>query len=190
MFGKDEEAAERKSAPQATLAPAHETRPAAAPAGDVPSVICADMKVVGNLHSGGDIQIDGTVNGDIRTKSLLVGETANIKGEIVADSIFIHGSVSGQIRAKDVTLAKSAHMVGDILHENLSIETGAFLEGHCKRLVEKQPAGDAKVNVFGSDDANRRLAKIKEGGDAATESKGSAVKPQHGRGKPEAAASS
>jgi len=161
-----------------------------APKSAPPSIISADLKIVGDLSSDGEVQIDGIVNGDIRTKSLLVGETANIKGEIVADSVFIHGSVSGQIRAKDVTLAKSAHMVGDILHENLSIETGAFLEGHCKRLVEKQPAGDAKVNVFGSDDANRRLAKIKEGGDAATESKGSAVKPQHGRGKPEAAASS
>ena len=161
-----------------------------APKSAPPSIISADLKIVGDLSSDGEVQIDGTVDGDIRTKSLLVGETANIKGEIVADSVFIHGSVSGQIRAKDVTLAKSAHMVGDILHENLSIETGAFLEGHCKRLVEKQSAGDAKVNVFGSDDANRRLAKIKEGGDAATESKGSAVKPQSGTGKSEAAASS
>ncbi|NQV83163.1 MAG: polymer-forming cytoskeletal protein [Rhodospirillales bacterium] len=155
-----------------------------------PSIISADLKIVGDLNSNGEIQIDGAIDGDIRTKTLLVGETANIKGEIVADSVIVHGAVNGQIKARDVTLAKTAHMVGDILHENLSIETGAFLEGHCKRLVEKQPAVEAKVNVFGSDDANRRLAKIKEGGELSTESKGSALKPPHGDEKPKTAISS
>ncbi|MBT3306059.1 MAG: polymer-forming cytoskeletal protein [Alphaproteobacteria bacterium] len=154
-----------------------------------PSIISADLKIVGDLNSDGEIQVDGAVDGDIRTQSLLVGETAQIKGEIVAESVFIHGSIHGQIKARDVTLAKTAHMVGDILHENLSIETGAFLEGHCKRLVEKPAAGDAKVNVFGSDDANRRLAKIKEG-DTATESKGSAIKPPPSNDKPKTAVSS
>lgn len=44
---------------------------------------------------------------------------------------------SSQIKARSVQLAKTAHVVGDILHEDLAIETGAFLEGHCKRLVEE-----------------------------------------------------
>lgn len=161
-----------------------------APKPSPPSIISADLKIIGDLSSKGEIQVDGTVDGDIRTKTLLVGETAQIKGEIVAESVFIHGSVNGQIKAQDVTLSKTAHMVGDILHENLSIETGAFLEGHCKRLVQKPLAGEAKVNVFGSDDANRRLAKIKDSGDISTESKGSADTPLPGSGKPEAAASS
>ena len=33
-------------------------------------------------------------------------------------------------------LAKTANVRGDILHENLSIEQGAFLEGHCRRIEE------------------------------------------------------
>ena len=140
-----------------------------------PSIISADLKVVGDLNSECEIQVDGAIDGDIRTKILLVGETAKIKGEIVAETVYVHGSINGQVKAKNVNLAKTAHVVGDILHENLSIETGAFLEGHCKRLVEKQAAGNAKVNVFGSDDANRRLAKIKDGGGEAG-SKGSAAK--------------
>jgi len=49
----------------------------------------------------------------------------------------VHGTVNGQIKARSVQLAKTAHVVGDILHEDLAIETGAFLEGHCKRLVEE-----------------------------------------------------
>ena len=97
-----------------------------------PSILSADLKIVGDLHSKGEIQIDGTIEGDIRTDSLLVGETANIKGEIVADVVNVHGSINGQIKSREVNLAKTAHVVGDILHENLAIETGAYLEGHCK----------------------------------------------------------
>ncbi len=100
-----------------------------------PSIVSRDLSIVGDLLSDGEIQIDGAVNGDIRTKTLIVGETANVKGEIVADNVKILGSVDGQIRAKVVKLAASAHVVGDILHEDLAIETGAFLEGHCKRMV-------------------------------------------------------
>lgn len=100
-----------------------------------PSIISRDLKIVGDLLSEGEIQIDGRVNGDIRTKVLIVGETAHVKGEIVAETIRVLGHVEGQIKAKVVKLADTAHVVGDILHEDLSIETGAFLEGHCKRMA-------------------------------------------------------
>lgn len=100
-----------------------------------PSIISRDLNIVGDLLSEGEIQIDGTVNGDIRTRILIVGESAKVFGEIVAETVRILGSVDGQIKAKVVKLAKTAHVVGDILHEDLSIETGAFLEGHCKRMV-------------------------------------------------------
>ena len=83
----------------------------------------------------GKIQIDGKVNGDIRTRTLIVGESAKVRGEIVSETCHVLGRVDGQIKAKVVKLAATAHVVGDILHEDLSIETGAFLEGHCKRMV-------------------------------------------------------
>lgn len=115
-----------------------------------PSIISSDLNIVGDLHSDGEIQIDGMVNGDIRTHALVIGETAKVKGEVVADAVRVLGTVNGQIKAKVVKLAASAHVVGDILHEDLSIETGAFLEGHCKRMVvkeepKKEPASSQKV---------------------------------------------
>ncbi len=107
-----------------------------------PSIISTDMRIVGDLISEGEIQIDGAVDGDIRSKTLLVGETAIIKGEIAADSVNVHGTLNGQIKARSVTLFRSAHVVGDIIHEDLAIETGAFLEGHCKRMAEKKSPVD------------------------------------------------
>ncbi|MCH8215019.1 MAG: polymer-forming cytoskeletal protein, partial [Proteobacteria bacterium] len=81
----------------------------------------------------------------------LIGESATIKGEIVGDTVRVYGTVNGQIKARAVTLAKSAHVVGNILHENLSIEEGAFLEGHCKRLGEGEFLGEGKINLVSTD---------------------------------------
>ena len=111
-----------------------------------PSIISADLRITGDLNSEGEIQIDGAVDGDIRCKSLLISETAQVKGEIFADFIRVHGAVHGQIKARNVHLSKAARVTGDILHEELSIETGAFLEGHCKATTDKAGA-DGKINL-------------------------------------------
>ena len=120
-----------------------------------PTLISKDLRIVGDLRSDGEIQIDGAIEGDIRSKILLIGESAHIKGEIISDSVIIHGTVNGQIRARSVKLARKAHVVGDILHDDLAIETGAFLEGHCKRIQEnsapnQSPVGPAEPKLTAS----------------------------------------
>ena len=109
------------------------------PAVDIPSVpatpslMASDLNFTGDLISTGEVQIDGNVTGDIRVDTLIIGATGNIRGEITANKVRIHGKTIGQINAKSVSLAKTANVQGDILHEDLSIEQGAYLEGHCRR---------------------------------------------------------
>jgi cytoskeletal protein CcmA (bactofilin family) len=102
----------------------------------VPSIVSADLSIEGNLNSGGEIQVDGVVNGDIRCKALIVGVKGSVVGEVVAQTVRLHGAVKGQIRAKSVFLASTARMSGDVEHESLAIEPGAYMEGHCKRITE------------------------------------------------------
>jgi len=102
----------------------------------VPSIISADLSIDGHMSSAGEIQVDGTVNGDIRCKALIVGVKGSVFGEVVAQTVRMHGAVKGMIRAKSVFLASTARMSGDVEHESLAIEPGAFMEGHCKRISE------------------------------------------------------
>ena len=104
----------------------------------VPSIISEDLTITGNLLSKGEIQIDGRVEGDIDTETLLVGESAHINGDVRAKRVRVYGRVNGQITAQSVTLASTAQVTGDIVHEDLSIEKGAFLEGHCQRITDKR----------------------------------------------------
>ena len=139
MFSKSKKEPGNKPAAQVSRKPA------------APSIIGPDLRIVGDLNSEGEIQVDGFIDGDIRTKVLLIGESATVKGEVVGDTVRVYGKVNGQIKARAVTLAKSAHVVGNILHENLSIEEGAFLEGHCKRMREGEFQGEGKINLVSTD---------------------------------------
>ena len=73
-----------------------------------PSLISPSMWIVGNLRSRGEVQIDGTVDGDVLANTLIIGEKGTINGEIVADDVVVRGRVNGRIRAGKLQLARSA----------------------------------------------------------------------------------
>ena len=100
----------------------------------VPSIISADLRINGDLVCSGDVQVDGWVEGDIQSRSIVVGESATVHGSLQAETVRICGLVKGAIKADSVVLEKSAKVTGDVLHKSLAIEQGASLEGMCKRL--------------------------------------------------------
>ena len=69
-------------------------------AGSVPSIISPELEIVGDLKSDGEIQIDGTVKGDIKGHVLTVGEQGKIDGSTVAETVRIFGTVNGRVQAK------------------------------------------------------------------------------------------
>ncbi len=96
-----------------------------------PSIISSDVRISGDLATPGEVQFDGSIEGDIRCGSLSVGEQAGVTGTIIADNVIIHGAVIGSVRARSVRLSKTAKVVGDIWHEDLVIDSGAYVEGRC-----------------------------------------------------------
>ncbi len=97
-----------------------------------PSLISMDMSVTGTMTAGGDIQVDGKVDGDITTGSLTVGEKAVVTGDILAEEVVVRGKIVGSIRARKVQLCSTCHVEGDIYHQALAVETGAYFEGNCR----------------------------------------------------------
>jgi cytoskeletal protein CcmA (bactofilin family) len=111
-----------------------------APKGPVaPSLLSADLTITGNLQSAGDMQIDGTVEGDIRSTKLTISNTGVVRGSVEAEQVVIAGHVTGQIKARHVTLNKTARVVADVIQERLTIEPGAFFEGNCRHFPGDEP---------------------------------------------------
>jgi cytoskeletal protein CcmA (bactofilin family) len=122
-----------------------------------PTIISSDMRITGNITSEGEVQVDGTVDGDVRGAKVSVGVSGHVAGAVSGERILVRGRINGQIRAQLVTLTRTAQVKGDIFHETLSMESGAKLEGHCRRLnaVDGGEEG-ANINLVVSDGISAR----------------------------------
>lgn len=119
-------------------------------AGVAPSIVSANLRVTGDLESEGDIQIDGHVEGDVRSNSVTVGEHAVVSGAILAQTVHVAGTVKGQINGKTVELTRTAKVTGDIVHESLAIEAGAYIQGLCRHAdsAAAQPVRPVESNGY------------------------------------------
>jgi cytoskeletal protein CcmA (bactofilin family) len=96
------------------------------------SIISKALKITGQLESTEAVQIDGEVDGDIRAASVKVGGNAKVKGTVYGEVVELAGRVEGKIEAKKVVLTHTAHMAGDVIHQDITIESGAYINGHCR----------------------------------------------------------
>ncbi len=123
-----------KPAAEAPRASGGDFKPATPPKAKPPaSVLSSDLHITGNLKTTGDIQVEGTVEGDLRAHLLTIGESATRKGEVVADDVVINGRIVGRVRGLKVRLTATARVEGDIIHKTIAIESGAHFEGSVQR---------------------------------------------------------
>jgi cytoskeletal protein CcmA (bactofilin family) len=118
----------------------------------VPSIISADMTIRGDLIGAGDVHIDGNVVGRIDCDHLVIAADGSVEGDVVAKAVRISGTLDGSLSAETVTVAASGTVSGEIEYENLVIEAGARVEGHCRRLAkgtndEKLMSGSTETAV-------------------------------------------
>ena len=97
------------------------------------STLSSDLVIKGDIRTSGDIQIEGEVEGNIQAHLLTVGETAVVRGEVIADDIVVNGRVVGRVRGLKVRLTSTAQVEGDIIHKTIAIESGAHFEGSVQR---------------------------------------------------------
>ncbi len=118
------------------------------------SSINANTVIRGEITSGTDLRIDGTVEGNIQSDAKIVfGPSAQIKGNIKCKNADVACSIEGNIYCDELlTLKTSARVKGDIFTQKLVVENGAIFMGKCemgkvssknfqeqsKKVVEKQ----------------------------------------------------
>lgn len=132
----------------------------------IPSVITSDVNVLGNIVSDGNMDFDGTLNGNIRCNILTIRANGTIKGEVVANTVMIYGRVKGLIRAKNVQLFSTCNVEGIIMHETVAIEDGAFIDGKFKRTdkvqVDEEEEDNSSNTNFAFDESNTLDSKVLE----------------------------
>jgi cytoskeletal protein CcmA (bactofilin family) len=105
------------------------------------TLIREDLTIVGKLSSKGKVILEGTIEGNLRCSSLLLSETGQISGSIVAEEVLIHGRAKGTIYGESVELFASAEVQGDIFHHGIGMERGTRYEGTLKYVDNPVAAG-------------------------------------------------
>ena len=92
----------------------------------------------GKMTFQGIFRLDGRFEGEIfESGTLIVGESALIKGKIGVKMIIINGRVEGEIHAGDrVEIHSTGKFSGTLITPLLVVNEGGFLNGHCKMGTE------------------------------------------------------
>jgi cytoskeletal protein CcmA (bactofilin family) len=98
------------------------------------SCIGSGMSVVGKIECNGPVQVFGRIEGELRASDLLIGESAQIEGNVIAQNVTVCGRVKGTIRAVRVKLQNGGAVEGDIFHKSLSIDENSLFEGSSRRV--------------------------------------------------------
>lgn len=97
------------------------------------NIISNGTKIVGDLISEGDLRIDGTIEGNLKTPGkVVVGKSGMIKGTLNGTDAHFEGKFSGKLNLSGtLTLKSSAHVEGEVVLGKLEVEPGATFNVTC-----------------------------------------------------------
>ncbi len=116
----------RKASPSSEGSPA-----IPAPVRRVTTVLGPGIYWKGDLKGEGGVRIEGTVDGEVDLRGLLViGETGRLNSEhIRASVVIVSGAVKGDILAEKVEIRSTGRVWGNVVTAAFATEEGAFLRG-------------------------------------------------------------
>jgi cytoskeletal protein CcmA (bactofilin family) len=103
----------------------------------VETIFGKDTHFKGTIEAGnGSIRIDGDFEGQIYLGGdLIVSETANVTGSIVAKNLLVSGQVQGNIEVRGkLELTPSAKVFADAKMMLFVVEDGATIQGNCESM--------------------------------------------------------
>ena len=97
------------------------------------TIIGPSVKVEGDFVTDGNIIVEGTICGTIKTsKNLKVGSKSKIFANTSADNAIISGEIQGNVNITNkLELTPTAKIFGDIRATKLVISEGAIINGKC-----------------------------------------------------------
>ncbi len=101
----------------------------------------------GDFNADGSARIDGTVNGNVIVKGMLIlGVDGKIIGDIEATGVIVGGHVIGNINAPEkLEISSHAKVFGDIKTKILVIDEKAIFQGKCDMYQEEVTGKKAAV---------------------------------------------
>lgn len=119
-------------------------QPAPARTGEVNALLGRGSEFEGKLAFEGTVRIDGKFSGEVQSDgTLIIGEGAKVKAEVMVDTVIVQGDMVGNIRAKTgVELHAPGRLKGNIQTASLVVQKGAVFDGNC--VMEGREGGSER----------------------------------------------
>lgn len=104
------------------------------------SRISSGTSITGEMYSSSDVRIDGRFDGRIFSRGrIVIGETAEVTGDIICSNVDMWGKVKGNLYVKDTLSLKSGSSVdGSLNIRRFIVEIGASFNGTCKMITAEE----------------------------------------------------
>ena len=128
--------------------------------GKIQNLLGPNTSFQGTLKSDENLRIDGVYEGRIETAgNVIIGPSARVLADIVADSVQVWGALRGTIVARGrLEILPSGRVWGDVRVASLLIDEGGVYHGQCKMGEEElEPLTllEASQASLGSEDSLR-----------------------------------
>ena len=103
----------------------------------------SSFHVKGEISGTEDLQIDGTVEGQISLSGhrLTVGSSAQLTSEVNAREVIVYGMLNGNVHAASrVEIKRDGGIVGNLTTAGIVIEDGAHFRGHIDIANSSKPS--------------------------------------------------
>ncbi len=137
LFGKSEPDKPKSTTGPRSSSTRNETSPIAAP-----TLIGAETVITGELNTSEAVQIEGRVEGKIKSSGLVViAEAGHVKAQIEADYVSIRGTLEGDCTAKNrVEITRTGKVLGNLRARRIAVAEGAF-HGASQMTVSEERSG-------------------------------------------------
>ena len=104
-------------------------------AGHTTTLISKDAEIIGDIKFTGDLEIQGTVTGNIMAKSgtgamVRIVDGGRVEGEVHAPKVIINGALVGDVHASEhIELAAKANVQGNVHYSLIEMVKGAQVNG-------------------------------------------------------------
>jgi len=113
-----------------TLSAAGDATPKRTSASGGVDTLSRDVEIKGSIKFTRELLIDGKFDGEIISAGrLIIGENADVRGEVMTKSVVIFGKLQGNITVEVCELKSHSTLQGDVKAVRLVIEEGATFIG-------------------------------------------------------------
>lgn len=124
------------------------------------SLIAPGMTIIGDCETDGTVRVEGRVEGAIRAgKSVVVGRSGEVIGDIITQDAVISGRVCGDIIAESrLELQSTCDTQGEVRSRRVQLDEGARFNG---RLHMEDPSQTPAAKPMPAAKDEQRLAVLK-----------------------------